>query len=161
KAGVESRDFAMDTDQYVPAAGEGARSIDLQSNPDFIIEYNSGLGDGRSWLIPNRDLIMQSYGFYDSPMNPNYANTWSVEEETLGYFVQLDFNADLGNMNVRGDIGVRHFTTDQTSTGWANANSATRTEVTVEHDYSDTLPSLNLVVEPVEDFLVRIGYSEG
>src|SRR5690606_2461906 len=86
---------------------------------------------------------------------------WSVEEDTLGYFVQLDFNADLGNINVRGDIGARHFTTDQTSTGWANANSATRTEITVDHDYSDTLPSMNLVVEPVENFLVRIGYSEG
>lgn len=161
KAGVESREFAMDTDQYVPVAGEGARSIDLHSNPAFIIEYNSGLGDSRPWLIPNRDLIMQSYGFYDSPMELNYANTWNVAEDTLGYYVQLDFSADLGNINVRGDIGVRHFTTDQTSTGWSNANNAARAQTTVDHEYSDTLPSLNLVVEPVENFLVRFGYSEG
>lgn len=161
KAGVESREFAMETNQFVPAAGEGARSIDLHSNPDFIIEYNSGLGDGRAWLIPNRDLIMQSYGFYDSPMNPNYANTWSVSEETLGYFVQLDFNFELGSVPVRGDIGVRSFETDQTSSGWSNANNAARALTTVEHDYSDTLPSFNLVVEPVEDFLIRLGFSEG
>lgn len=161
KAGVESRKFSMDTDQFVPAAGEGARSIDLHSNPNFIIEYDSGLGDARPWLIPNRALIMEEYGFLDSPMNPNYSNTWSVEEDTLGYFAQLDFNVDIGSVNVRGDIGVRNFTTDQTSTGWSNANNNARALTTVEHDYSDTLPSLNLTAEPFEDFLVRFSYSEG
>jgi len=161
KAGVESRQFSMETDQFVPAAGEGARSIDLHSNPDFIIEYNSGLGDGRPWLIPNRALIMEEYGFFDSPMNPNYANVWSVEEDTLGYYVQLDFNVDVGTINVRGDIGVRHFTTDQTSSGWSNANNAARAWTTVDHDYSDTLPSFNLTAEPLENFLVRFSYSEG
>lgn len=161
KAGIESRKFSMDTDQFVPAAGEGARSIDLHSNPNFIIEYDSGLGDGRPWLVPNRALIMKEYGFLDSPMDPNYANTWSVEEDTLGYFAQLDFNVDIASVNVRGDIGVRNFTTDQTSTGWSNANNAARALTTVEHDYSDTLPSLNLTAEPFEDFLVRFSYSEG
>ncbi|HCS63334.1 MAG TPA: TonB-dependent receptor [Cellvibrio sp.] len=161
KAGVESRKFSMATDQFVPAAGEGARSIDLHSNPDFIIEYDSGLGDGRSWLVPNRALIMEEYGFFDSPMNPNYGSTWNVEEDTLGYFAQVDFNVDIGTVNVRGDIGVRNFTTDQTSSGWSNANNAARAFTTVEHDYSDTLPSLNLTAEPFEDFLVRFSYSEG
>ncbi len=161
KVGVEARDFAMDTDQFVPTAGEGARSIDLHSNPNFIIEYNSGLGDGRPWLIPNRQLIMDSYGFFDSPMSPNYTNIWEVGEETLGYYVQLDFNTEIAGVPVRGDIGVRHFSTDQTSSGWSNANNAARAWTTAEHDYSDTLPSLNVVVEPISDFLIRFGYSEG
>ncbi|WP_331343974.1 TonB-dependent receptor [Cellvibrio sp. UBA7661] len=161
KTGVESRKFSMSTDQFVPAAGEGARSIDLHSNPNFIMEYDSGLGDGRAWLVPNRALIMEEYGFFDSPMDPNYANTWSVDEDTLSYFAQLDFTFDIGSMNVRGDVGVRHFTTDQTSTGWSNANNAARALTTVDHDYSDTLPSLNLTAEPIENFLIRFGYSEG
>lgn len=160
KAGVESREFAMSTDQYVPAAGEGARSINLRT-PGYIIEYSSGLGDERPWLIPNRSLIMESEGFFNSPMNPNYANTWSVGEETLGYFAQLDFNFELGNVPVRGDIGVRTFDTDQTSTGWSNANNDARALTTVDHSYSDTLPALNVVVEPISDFLIRFGYSEG
>ncbi len=104
---------------------------------------------------------MEEYGFFDSPMDPNYANTWSVDEDTLSYFAQLDFTFDIGSMNVRGDVGVRHFTTDQTSTGWSNANNAARALTTVDHDYSDTLPSLNLTAEPIENFLIRFGYSEG
>jgi TonB-dependent receptor len=74
----------------------------------------------------------------------------------------LDFNFDLGAMPVRGDIGVRRFETDQTSSGWVNGNvAASRQYTTVDHNYSDTLPALNISIEPIEDFLVRAAYSEG
>ncbi|WP_323813748.1 TonB-dependent receptor [Cellvibrio sp. NN19] len=161
KVGGDWKDFSFSTDQYLYASGEGANGVNIQSNPEFIIEYDSGLGDGKPWLVPNRALIMDSYNLFDLPLTPNYGSTYEVGEETLGFFAQLDFNFDLGSMPVRGDIGVRRFETDQTSSGWVNGSSANRSFVTVDHDYSDTLPALNISIEPMEDFLIRAAYSEG
>lgn len=161
KFGADNKDFDFATNQFVLASGEGANGVVLSSNANFIQEYDSGLGDGSPWLIPNRELIMKSYGFFDADMVPNYGSTYEVGEETLGAFVQMDFNFELGSVPVRGDIGVRRFDTDQTSSGWVNGNLASREYFTYEHNYSDTLPSLNLTVEPIEDLLLRASYSEG
>jgi len=160
KAGVDYKDFAFDTNQFAYAS-EGANGVAIQSNPDFIMEYDSGLGDGRPWLIANRALIMDSYNLFDLPLVQNYGSTYEVGEETLGAFVQVDFNFEIGSVPVRGDIGIRRFETDQISSGWLNGTLASRQYITVEHSYSDTLPSFNLTVEPVEDVLLRASYSEG
>ncbi len=160
KVGSDWKDFTFNTDQYA-FASEGANGVNIQSNPDFISEYDSGLGDGKPWLVPNRALIMESYNLFDLPLVPNYGSTYEVGEETVGIFAQLDFQFDLGSMPVRGDIGVRRFDTDQTSSGWLNGSTASRSYVTVDHDYSDTLPAMNISIEPAEDVLVRAAYSEG
>ncbi len=161
KFGADSKDFDFATNQFVLGTGEGANGVVLASNPDFIQEYDSGLGEDRSWLIPNRGLIMDEYNLFDAAMVPNYGSTYEVGEETLGVFVQLDFNFELGSVPVRGDIGVRDFETDQTSSGWLNGNLASREYLTFEHTYSDTLPSLNLAIEPISDFFIKASYSEG
>ena len=155
KAGVDYKDFNYETTES--RINEGTHNVNIQSNPDYIVEYDSGLGDGRNWLIPNRQLIMDSNNLWGAALTPQYANIGDVNETTTGVFVQADFNFDIGSVGVRGDIGVRRFETDQSSTGLDNAGIA----LTVDHSYSDTLPALNLVVEPIEDLLFRFAASEG
>ena len=58
-------------------------------------------------------------------------------------------------MPFRGDIGVREVETDQTSSGLVSG-----AEQTIKRNYSDTLPALNLVLEPVGDVLLRASWSE-
>ena len=135
--------------------------IVLTANSAYIQEYDSGLGADRPWLIPNRALIMDEYNFFEAAMVPNYANTYAVNEETLGVYAQVDFKFDIGTVPVRGNIGVRKFDTDQASSGWVNGALPTREYVTFEHSYSDTLPSFNLTVEPIEDLLLKASFSEG
>jgi iron complex outermembrane recepter protein len=161
KFGADNKDFDFATNQFVLGAGEGVNGVVLASNPDFIQEYDSGLGDDRAWLIPNRGLIMESYNLFDAAMVPNYGSTYEVGEETLGAYVQLDYNFEVGSVPVRGNIGVRDFETDQSSSGWINGNLASREYLTYEHTYSDTLPSFNLTVEPISDFFIKAAYSEG
>jgi iron complex outermembrane recepter protein len=161
KVGADNRDFDFATNQFVLAAGEGANGVVLSSNPEFIQQYDSGLGDGRPWLIPNRELIMESYNLFDAEMWPNYGSTYELSEDTSGQYAQLDFSFEIGSVAVRGDLGVRRFETDQVSSGWVNGNLASREYFTYEHNYSDTLPSFNLSVEPVEDLLLKASYSEG
>lgn len=161
KVGADSKDFSFATDQFA-LASEGNNSLDIQANPDYIISYDSGLGDGTPWLIPNRALIMETNSAFWDATVPNYGSTYEVGEETIGFFAQLNFEFDLAAMPVKGDVGVRQFDTDQTTSGWLNgAVPASREYVTVDHDYSDTLPALNVSIEPVEDVLVRAAYSEG
>lgn len=155
KAGVDYKDFNFETTEN--RINEGTHNVNIQSNPDYIVEYDSGLGDGRNWLIPNRALIMSENNLWDAPLTPQYANIGNVNETTTGVFVQADFNFEIGSVPVRGDIGVRRFETDQSSTGLDNLN----TPLTAEHSYSDTLPALNVVVEPIEDLLFRFAASEG
>jgi iron complex outermembrane recepter protein len=161
KFGADHKDFEFSTNQFLPASGEGANGVVLSSNPAFIQQYDSGLGDGRAWLVPNRALIMDHYKFFDAAMVPNYGNTYEVGEETLGVYGQVDFKFDIGLIPVRGNIGIRSFETDQASSGWINGNLSSRAYLTFEHNYSDTLPSFNLTVEPIEDVLIKASYSEG
>lgn len=164
KFGVEQKEFNFSTEQYSYRNGEGANGVNIQSNPDFISEYDSGLGDGRPWLIPNRAAIMDAYNLFDLPMMLNTSSTattgtYDVSEETLGYFVQVDFSTEIAGMPFRGDLGVRRFDTEQSTSGFLLTTPPQW--ITVDHDYSDTLPALNLSIEPMEDFLVRASYSEG
>lgn len=161
KFGADRKDFDFDTSQFALTAGEGANGVVLADNAAYIQQYDSGLGADRAWLIPNRALIMDSYHLFDAPMMPNYASTYEVGEKTTGLYAQVDFKFDLGSVPVRGNIGVRKFDTDQTSSGWVNGTLASRQYVTFEHSYSDTLPSFNLTVEPIEDLLLKASYSEG
>src|SRR5690606_1529971 len=71
-------------------------------------------------------------------------------------FLQLDFDTTIGNTPVRGNIGIRHYSTDQSTSGWVSGD-----QVWVDHSYDDILPSANLSFEPIEDVVIRLAYSEG
>ena len=190
KAGVTDKSFEVDTWQSAYTGGEalGAAStgsnncsltgtttaantpsptcgVDLQANPDLIVSYDSGLGQDRPWLLPNRALVMETFGLWGKPMTTSESSTargatFNVTEDTLSSYMQLDFKTEIGGMPFRGDVGVRHFSTDQESTGWVKQNGAW-SQKRVVTSYSDTLPSLNLVLEPITDVQVRASYSEG
>lgn len=160
KFGGDLREFDFATDQFVLTAGEGANGVNMQTN-NYIVEYDSGLGNGPNWLIPNRAFIMADHNLFNAPMSPNYGSTFEVAEDTVGLYVQLDYNLEIASIPVRGNIGIRSFDTDQSSSGWVNGTLPTRQYLTYDHNYSDTLPSFNLTVEPVSDLLVKASYSEG
>jgi TonB-dependent receptor len=112
-------------------------------------------GNDTSWISPNVSAAAALIGIYSIPGAPQAGNIRSVEEEDIGAWVQLDFNAELGTIPVRGNVGVRYVETTTTSTGLVDG-----TAVTVERDYDDTLPSLNLVFDLHEDFVARLGVAE-
>jgi TonB-dependent receptor len=190
KAGATDKSFEVDTWQTAYTGGEalGAAAtgsnncsltgnttaantpsptcgVDLQANADLITSYDSGLGQGTPWLLPNRALVMETFGLWDEPMTINESSTarsstFNVTEDTVSSYVQLDFKTEIAAMPFRGDLGVRHFTTDQESTGWVR-ESGVWGQRSVATSYSDTLPSINLVLEPIADVQIRASYSEG
>ena len=161
KAGMTSKTYSLDTSQAV-MANETNQGFTGAQPSSLLYTYDAGaLG---SWAAPNLDAFDQQYGFYadsgafttSTDFTPALPNTFTVEEKTDSAFVQLDFA--FGNaVPIRGNVGVRSFETDQHSTGIATLAAGT---IAAEFQYSDTLPSLNLVAEVTDELLLRFGYAE-
>ncbi len=85
---------------------------------------------------------------------PQAGNTRQVEEEVLSYYAQINVDTELFGNRFRGNIGVRDAQTDLTAGGITVVEGAV-TPVVVKHDYSDTLPSINMVYNLTEELVVR------
>ena len=157
KGGLSRKEYEFSTSQAF-MANEGDNGVVGVVGADLLVTHDGGsLG---SWAAPNLDEFDRQFGFYadsgvfetSTAFRPQ--DTFTVEEETDGIFLQLDFQFEMG-VPFRGNIGARDFKTKQRSTGISD-----NAVIVADVEYSDTLPSLNLVAEVTEDFLVRFGYAE-
>jgi len=138
------------------------------SSYSTLTHFGNGLnlpaGSTTSWLSP--DLIkavdalqLNDRNLYPLTINNVLGNNNEVEEDDLGAYVQGDFKFEMGSHTLRGDVGVRYVKTDMTSNGFALiANAPFPLEAT--HEYSDVLPSLNLVYDLSDSLLFRLGASK-
>jgi TonB-dependent receptor len=131
----------------------------------FLTHFGDGLnmpaGSVTTWLTPDLiaavdELQLNDRAIYPLGIQPVLGNNNQVEEDDLGAYVQGDFQYELGAHTLRGNIGVRYVQTDMTSEGYVLL-AGVPTLQTANHDYSDTLPSLNLVYDISESLLVRFG----
>lgn len=81
--------------------------------------------------------------------------TWIVEEETAGAFVDYNLNTDLAGRELRLNLGVRYVDTKTTATGWLTADIPN----TEENSYDNWLPSLNVAYNVTPDVVLRGGLS--
>jgi iron complex outermembrane recepter protein len=146
-----------DTSWIVPDLDAIARAFNINCNcidfgPNGV--YNSTAGpDG----VLNTGDDVRAGDDVDYRLNVNglLAGNREVEEESQGGFVAVTWDTDLAGMRVRGDLGVRYVETTVASSGYLGANF-----VEADNSYNNTLPALNLVVEPFEDFQVRFAASK-
>jgi iron complex outermembrane receptor protein len=129
-------------------------------------------GTVTTWIIPNLRAIADAYNIYcnclqsgpvggpgdftlSSITNGNArGNNRKVTEKDTGGFLMADFELASWGLPVRGNVGVRYVKTEAVATGYQAAGGGT--EVTVENEYSDTLPSANLAINVTRDFIVRL-----
>ena len=174
KGGVSWKEFEFDTTEFRRESTNGSRLCDAgyfdcdtdndgiddipgaPLTPD-LVGMVTGFGEGgtSSWVSPNVAAASALIGISSIPGAPRSGNIRNVSEEDAGIWAQLDFNADLGTVPVRGNVGVRYVETTTTSTGLVDGQS-----VTVERDYTDTLPSLNLAFDVSDDVVIRFGVAE-
>jgi TonB-dependent receptor len=139
----------------------------------LLTGFGSGMnlpaGTPTSWVVPSIDKLLglidfecdcvNAYGDFRTDAANSFGENRSATEESAGIWIQGDFNFDIGAIPVRGNVGVRYVETDLSSTGFAN-QGAGFAPLTVENSYNDTLPSLNVSIEPIPDFLVRFAASK-
>ncbi len=133
-----------------------------------LLVFGNGLdlpgGADTSFLIPDIDAFARLFDIYSGQgtftLSPSAAgaigNNRSVKERDRGGWLQGDFETSTFGIPLRGNFGVRYVRTEQKSTGFAIINSRP-TQTTVEREYSDTLPSLNLAWDLTDDLLFRFG----
>ncbi|MBB5747377.1 TonB-dependent receptor [Brevundimonas variabilis] len=177
KGGINYKTFGSDsfelrrTDEtVVPALPAGTSLADITS---LLTGYGRNLvpaGVDTSWLIPNLPAIAQLFNIYcncDTGLvggdfrltgitngNARGGNR-NIEEEDLAFYLQADFETQLFDMPLRGNVGVRQVNTKLLAEGFSSTGGGT--PVSGTNEYDDTLPSLNLALEPMEDVIVRFG----
>lgn len=134
----------------LPVTADDGRVIDVGQDEFFLLNVRS---------------YADKIGLYtDDPcwaLVPNVGNTRSVVEEDFGVFLQLDFSTEIAGMPFRGNAGVRYVETDMESKGiQVVGNPPVNEQISAGNTYDDVLPAVNLVLEPVNDVLLRAAYAK-
>lgn len=134
--------------------------------------------DVPSYLALDRERVIDYYfGGLNNPNpgdNDDLLASWAVTEEITAAYIQLDLETELAGKRLTGNLGARAVQTETSSSGYQVLGTSAWVEdppgsdnwveqvamaepVTVEHDYDDFLPSLNLALELTEDTQLRFG----
>ncbi len=134
-----------------------------------LASFGSNLGVGgstpTSWVVPDIDAFNKIFNIYSdsgafalSPASPSAnANNRYVKEDDTGAYLQLNFNALIFGLPLRGNVGDRYVTTSQTSFGLAAVNGALVPTTVDRPDYGNNLPSANLALSLQDDLILRFG----
>jgi TonB-dependent receptor len=134
-----------------------------------------------SWLAPDLDKLKTRLGYDCNCINANgdfrlsvlnqLGAVRAITEKDTAFYLQGDFDYDIFNIPVRGNIGVRWIKTEQAATGHYNSGAVTTAVSTpfgtlsetvptdaiqtTSREYTNTLPALNVSAQPFENFYVR------
>ncbi len=172
-------------DSFIPAAIE---STPLSQITQLV--HLRGLsvptGTPTVWLVPSIDKANTLFNIFDPTAFPTVratgappcnaapgcgafqlgpqpalsANGTVREDDTAGW-VEAQWDTTIGDWPFRGNLGGRFVGTGERSVGFAFDPVAKAVVPTSVHqNYHDLLPSLNAVLEPEEDFLIRFNASQ-
>jgi iron complex outermembrane receptor protein len=162
EVGFNYADRSKDKEQ--PEAGLNVSSFKPVAATALLAPTNlgfSGTPSTLSWHVPT--LLTAAFDpFLPSSTAFGYLiqKTWTVEEGIATYYSQLNLDAQLGNVRLRGNIGVQLKDVDQSSTSnyFDNAAPAGQ-QVKVNRDgksYKNVLPSANLVFDFGRQTILRV-----
>jgi iron complex outermembrane receptor protein len=91
-------------------------------------------------------------------------DTYTIDEDLTTLFVRATFDAELGNVPVRGNIGVQYVESDQKSSGYDSFTGDDQFVNAIPSSdgdkYSNVLPSLNVSFEVADGHFVRTALSK-
>jgi TonB-dependent receptor len=120
-----------------------------------VTEYEGDTGPGSTtrWASPSIDGWTSALGYYDVPLRNDLGRIRTVEETTLGTFLQADGEIPLGgDMRLLYNAGAHYVQTRQTSGGYRGDQF-----LEVERPaYHDVLPSANTALWFTNDVVLRL-----
>jgi iron complex outermembrane receptor protein len=156
----------VDAQQYVVKYRGANRNQVLSGQPVGVGAFSKVVKFGRDFPFPGGD---QSYVVADIdkalaytkllsfPLVTQLGDTRDVSEDDLSGFGQAVVDATIfGGMPLRSDFGFRVAHTKVTSQGFIG----TGVYLTAKNDYTDVLPSMNLTLEPRDNFILRGGVAK-
>ncbi|CAN7265148.1 TonB-dependent receptor [Phenylobacterium sp. LjRoot225] len=154
KAGASHRGFR--NSGYQQATDDLLKTAWENSTLDDRVNGYAKVFDGhkdQSWIIVDWDKALGAYGVTRTLGAPR--SIYEVEETTNAAYAQLDWRGRLFDRVVRGNVGLRGYRTQLTSSGTANVGP-----VKVESDYSGVLPAFNAVFEASDSLQIRLSAAQ-
>jgi iron complex outermembrane recepter protein len=164
----------LSNEQINPTLQElGVTAADLGKVHHFGDGLDVPAGAPTAFFAPDVNAFRQAIGFDCNCLNKygdfrlsylsNPGNQFGVDEIDNSFFVQIDFDHRLFERRLFGNIGVRYAKTDVTSSGFTTnitqasiPNPGPRPLVST-NNYTDTLPSLNVAYQLMDDLFLRAG----
>ncbi|SFJ28435.1 TonB-dependent receptor [Caulobacter sp. UNC279MFTsu5.1] len=141
--------------------GQYLRRVNID---DFGHLAKGGVGY-TSFIMTDLDALKKAtnYAFYrDSAPRTRSAVTGGsvgdIEEKTWGTYVEANAKGSLLDRDVRMNVGLRYFHTDQTVTSPIQVASGL-TDQTLSAKYDDVLPSANFTYDAAENIKLRLAIS--
>lgn len=162
--------FGVNWKEYEFAVAEGRRDGSVEdvlgsSVPvtdelaGLLRGFGSGLGmpggNDKRWVSPSIGAGAALVDLYNIDPVPREGDIRSVQEETVAYYGQVDFEIPMGDWNFRANAGLRAYDTEIDSTGILSGE-----RVTVNNSYDDVLPAVNVALEPTETIVLRASYAQ-
>ncbi|TCS17503.1 TonB-dependent receptor [Caulobacter sp. BK020] len=146
--GFENSGFTQTNDDVNKTAWEKGALDDHVTSYYTIFDKHHD----QSWVNVDFDKALAFYGVTRTLGAPKAI--YQVEEDTKAGYVQLDWKAALFGKPVRGNVGLRAYDTELTSSG-VMAVKGVNTPTEAKKSYSGVLPAFNVVLEVSDQFQVR------
>lgn len=143
-------------------------------NPTFVAQNASSYGRryalGGGLIAPDMygfghwgDVVQQAFGGIDhrsayAKTDQDRINSWFVNEQNQALYTMVRLNSELFGFSYTGNAGIRWVNTRSQSRGYQFKDNV-YAPVTVDHSYSELLPSLNLNLALSEQTQLRMGLS--
>lgn len=125
-------------------------------DPDLVAsDPNAVLATLESALAAQRLLEPGADGDLRADLSLSSVDSFEIEEETHAVYAQANFDFGV----VRGNVGARYVDTSVDSIGNTIVGGVT-SQVVTSGSYDFFLPRVNLIVEPVENVILRGSWSE-
>ncbi len=161
KVGVKLRDNTLRNTRIQGTAGPGSNGwqsfslADLSTGPSPLLSQAAGTPDALRQYAWYDDGLVASKGIpmfdqamtYKEVLNENY----KIHERISAVYAKADFSV----AGFRGDFGLRVVRTQQTSDGYLGNASGGFSPTSVDHNYTDALPSLNVVYDLSKEVILR------
>lgn len=159
--------------------GNDLSTFDIASFARVVpVNYGKNFDDNpgyRAWTVADLRAFsaMMDPGALDAAANLDFQNSGSFEEDNLSAYIEANAAFDLGGRTLRANVGLRYVKTEQEMIGFIRIPSTPpaadnlfnlRAEDfgrnTIEGEYSEVLPSLNLAYDLADNLIVRFAASQ-
>lgn len=151
--------------------------------PEYFVNFSGGYNKNTTAAIPSNMIVgpislpnapsilglntlgLVSSGMYSFVPNINgdiFAKDWEVDERISTAYAQLNIDTQLGNIPLRGNVGVQlvHSSQDSSAIESDSGGGAIPMNSYGSASYNNWLPSLNLVAALPQDRQIRLGLAE-
>ncbi|XRD86126.1 TonB-dependent receptor [Dyella acidisoli] len=106
------------------------------------------------------DALQQQFYLTQRNGQADWSRNYTIEEKVPVAYVKFNIDTQLGDVPLRGNVGVQFVHTDQSSQAFQTNGNALVGTLTGGAKYNNVLPSLNLVAQLSEGQLLRFGFAK-